>query len=128
MRSALKLTTVSMAASNRRSASVTSTSHVSSAVCISTISQSCPVFNLLKLHGSLTWIMENDKNIVFSSDLAHVDKVKQVVIPVGCLVNITTESAIEDFTKAVSGLTAHKSLATDPPNADCSRLTPLRTP
>lgn len=71
-----------------------------------------PVFNLMKLHGSLTWIMENEKTIVFSSDLAHVDKVKQVVIPAGCLVKVTTESTIEDLTKNVAGLTAHESLAT----------------
>jgi hypothetical protein len=71
-----------------------------------------PVFNLMKLHGSLTWIMENEKTIVFSSDLAHVDKVKQVIIPAKCLVKVTTESTIEDLTKAVAGLTAHESLAT----------------
>jgi hypothetical protein len=37
-----------------------------------------PVFNLMKLHGSLTWIMENEKTIVFSSDLAHVDIRSQI--------------------------------------------------
>jgi hypothetical protein len=70
-----------------------------------------PVFNLMKLHGSLTWIMENDQTIVFSSDLEHVEKVKQVVIPAECLVHVTAESTIEELTKAATGLKAHESLA-----------------
>ncbi|HWH58012.1 MAG TPA: hypothetical protein VN682_10295 [Terriglobales bacterium] len=69
-----------------------------------------PVFNLFKLHGSLTWIMENDTRIVFSPDLAQVERLKQVVIPSGCLVEVTAESTIEGLAKAVSGLTVHESL------------------
>ncbi len=71
-----------------------------------------PVFNLMKLHGSLTWIMENDKSIVFSSDLAHIDKVTQIVMPAECLVKVTAESTIQELTKAVAGLKVHESLAT----------------
>jgi hypothetical protein len=71
-----------------------------------------PVFNLFKLHGSLTWTMENDRNIVFSSDLAHVDRLKQVVIPAGCLVEVTTESTIEKLATAVTGLKVDESLTT----------------
>jgi SIR2-like domain len=70
-----------------------------------------PVFNLLKLHGSLTWIME-DKRIVFSRDLAHVDRVNQVVLPSGCLVNVVAESTLETLTEGVAGLAAHESLTT----------------
>jgi hypothetical protein len=69
-----------------------------------------PVFNLFKLHGSLTWVMENDTRIVFSSDLAHVDRLKQIVIPAGCLVEVTAESTIEGLAEAVSGLTVDESL------------------
>jgi hypothetical protein len=70
-----------------------------------------PVFNLMKLHGSLTWIMDGDNNIVFSSDLAHIDKVNHVVVPTECLVPVGTESTMEELTKKVSGLENHESLA-----------------
>lgn len=70
-----------------------------------------PVFNLMKLHGSLTWVMDGDDNIVFSSDLAHINKVNHVVVPTECLVPVATESTIEELTTKVSGLTNHESLA-----------------
>jgi hypothetical protein len=70
-----------------------------------------PVFNLLKLHGSLTWILDGER-IVFSSDLAHVNKVNQVVLPDGCLVDVVGESTLDTLTESVTGLAAHESLAT----------------
>lgn len=35
-----------------------------------------PIFNLLKIHGSLNWKFDNDNKIVYSNDLAFMDDLK----------------------------------------------------
>jgi len=63
-----------------------------------------PVFNLLKLHGSLTWRLHDDKSIVFSSDLARVADALKIVFPSDSLVPIeanTTALTLQEAAKAM---------------------------
>src|SRR5262249_52105437 len=57
-----------------------------------------PVFNLVKLHGSLTWQLQGDNNIVFSTDLSNVRRVSEV------------ETADGDFIAADDGATIEQLL------------------
>jgi len=69
-----------------------------------------PVFNLLKLHGSLTWRLQGDKAIVFSPDLGHVAEAVQIVFPAGTLVAIEKESTAETLKTAAEGIKVHDSV------------------
>lgn len=47
-----------------------------------------PVFNLVKLHGSLSWETEGKNAVVFSTDLAHITKVDGVKLTPNHIVDI----------------------------------------
>jgi hypothetical protein len=70
-------------------------------------SSELPVFNLLKLHGSLSWIMQKDKNnenqIKFSNDLGFVKDAKDIVITDGVLIDIPSDVQINDLITASEG-------------------------
>lgn len=53
-----------------------------------------PTFNLCKLHGSLSWILESDQ-IEFTSSLAHVKALEAAKPPAASLVNITPTTTID---------------------------------
>lgn len=59
-----------------------------------------PIFNLLKLHGSLTWKVDDDSAISFLSALANVKDVKNCSLPEGALVQVNDDSKIADLLKA----------------------------
>ncbi|MGQ4003374.1 SIR2 family protein [Francisellaceae bacterium CB52] len=40
-----------------------------------------PIFNILKIHGSLTWSKQNDENIFFDNTLSQVAKVREIIAP-----------------------------------------------
>ena len=58
-----------------------------------------PVFNLLKLHGSLCWRFDAANTIIFSTDLSQVKAIREVNVPVeSCLEiadGVTAEALIE---------------------------------
>jgi len=56
-----------------------------------------PVFNLIKLHGSLTWDKTEDEIICFSSDLRNISTIKKVKIPPQNLLRIDEKSTIEEL-------------------------------
>jgi hypothetical protein len=60
-------------------------------------SSEIPVFNLLKLHGSLTWKLEHTGCICFSHDIEQVNTVKQKAISLGRIVEILDTDTIDDI-------------------------------
>lgn len=63
-----------------------------------------PVFNLLKLHGSLSWEI-NDKDVMFSSDLKHVKEVASKTIPTDHILSVPDDATIDTLIAAVAGKT-----------------------
>lgn len=60
-----------------------------------------PVFNLMKIHGSLTWDKREKEDILFSSKLNIVDKIKSKTITGNTLIDIDDEETIDELiTKA----------------------------
>jgi hypothetical protein len=69
-----------------------------------------PVFNLLKLHGSLCWQLAPEDTIVYSTDLAQVRVIAEVdVLPENCL-EISDETTIQGLMQLAQGRTSHESL------------------
>lgn len=69
-----------------------------------------PVFNLIKLHGSLTWRIEADK--IHYSDLKLVDEVKKVLdVIVSRIVDVPDGCNIVDLKTSISSLSHHSSHA-----------------
>jgi hypothetical protein len=56
-----------------------------------------PVFNLLKLHGSLTWEMTSNSSIVFSRDLQHVTDIGKRALPKASIVEVKPDSTLESL-------------------------------
>ena len=56
-----------------------------------------PVFNLFKLHGSLTWNKDNNKLITLSSNLETVAKIKSLSIPNNKLIKVNKDTTIKDL-------------------------------
>jgi len=54
-----------------------------------------PVFNLLKLHGSLTWKMTTDASIVFSSDLGQVLEIGKCTVMPANLLSLRPDSQLD---------------------------------
>lgn len=69
-----------------------------------------PVFNLMKIHGSLTWDKKEDENIAFSRDLAIVKKIKTKTISSGKLIDIDDEKTIDDLVSQANGKTPDSSI------------------
>jgi hypothetical protein len=70
-----------------------------------------PVFNLLKLHGSLTWRLLDDNSIVFSSDLAQVAKAIQISFPTDALVAIEKDTTAQTLQTAANDIELHESIS-----------------
>lgn len=63
-----------------------------------------PVFNLLKLHGSLSWEI-NDKDVMFSSGLKHVKEVASKTIPADHILSVADDATIDTLVTAATGKT-----------------------
>ncbi len=62
-----------------------------------------PVFNVLKMHGSLTWQIEN-KEIKFSSNLELIKKLNEIKIPKDKIITIDKKDKEQDLIKKSNGL------------------------
>lgn len=74
-----------------------------------------PVFNLLKLHGSLSWKlveMSGNNEIVFSSDLSNIKDIEGKIPNATHLINIQDDSTIEVLTASATGKTIDASVQT----------------
>ncbi len=67
-----------------------------------------PVFNLLKLHGSLSWAIEN-KDVIFSSNLNHVREVMSKIISPDHILDVPDGSTIDSLLVAAAGKTVDAS-------------------
>lgn len=70
-----------------------------------------PVFNLLKLHGSLTWQITGDDSIVFSTDLSHVREIQDKEVPVESLLEIADGATIDGLMALSEGKAVDDSLS-----------------
>jgi hypothetical protein len=73
-----------------------------------------PVFNLIKLHGALTWRIEEDKKNRFSSDLNLIKEIKGIAIPETALIKIEDngESTLEELITQTSSIIHDPSIDT----------------
>ncbi len=67
-----------------------------------------PVFNLIKLHGSVTWHLEDDRSMTFSASLEKVESIATIQIPDGCLVKVAADSDLNQLAAAAKGLKVTK--------------------
>jgi hypothetical protein len=71
-----------------------------------------PVFNLLKLHGSLTWERKDEaKNIKFSQNLDIVKSIKDKKMLADSLIEIERNSTIDDLVTRTQGVTTYRKRA-----------------
>ena len=61
-----------------------------------------PVFNLLKLHGSLSWEISGG-SVTFSTDLDHVKQVGKQVLPTDHVVDVPSNATIDILLAAAAG-------------------------
>ena len=64
-----------------------------------------PVFNLLKLHGSLSWEVA-DKDVVFSCDLKHVKEVASKTMTPDHILDVPADATIDTLVAAAAGKSA----------------------
>ena len=67
-----------------------------------------PMFNIYKIHGSLTWEVE-DKNIIFSKDLKQIEKINDVTVTTKTLIDIEDKDTI-DVLEAKASNTEYNSI------------------
>jgi len=67
-----------------------------------------PVFNLLKLHGSLSWAIQ-DKDVIFSRDLAHVKEVAGKTISPDHILEVPEDATIDSLVADAVGKTSDAS-------------------
>lgn len=63
-----------------------------------------PVFNLLKLHGSLSWAIKNE-DVIFSRDLAHVKEVESKTVQPEHILEVTDDATVDALLTAAAGKT-----------------------
>lgn len=68
-----------------------------------------PVFNLVKLHGSLSWYFANDL-ILFSHDLAHISEVGKALPAPGVCIDVPARATFADLVASVKSPTPDPSL------------------
>jgi len=68
-----------------------------------------PVFNLIKLHGSLSWATAM-AIVEFCADLKHIEKVSAVLPVAGACIDVPDGAKFADLLTAASGLTPHTSI------------------
>lgn len=61
-----------------------------------------PVFNLLKLHGSLSWALSGSE-VVFSRDLANVLHLSALTIPAGHVIAVPSDATLDSLVDAAAG-------------------------
>lgn len=61
-----------------------------------------PVFNLIKLHGSVNWTMSDDEKIIFSNDLKNIKDICGVKINTKELVKIGDKSMLDSLISIAS--------------------------
>ncbi len=69
-----------------------------------------PVFNLMKIHGSLTWLKKENEDIAFSLDLGLVKKIKAKTISDDKLIEVDDEKTIDDLISSANGKTPDDSI------------------
>lgn len=62
-----------------------------------------PVFNLLKVHGSLSWEAAGPDSVVFAADLQQIVEIASKRLPADCLVDITLGATLASLVSAVAG-------------------------
>lgn len=67
-----------------------------------------PVFNLLKLHGSLTWEIDGE-DVIFSCDLGHVKEVASKTITPNCILSVPNNATIDTLAADAAGKTTDAS-------------------
>jgi hypothetical protein len=70
-----------------------------------------PVFNLIKLHGSVTWHLEDDRTMTFSASLDKLVAIAALPIADGCLVKVDENLEFKDITAAANNLTVTKEMS-----------------
>ncbi|HEX8817626.1 MAG TPA: SIR2 family protein [Terriglobales bacterium] len=65
-----------------------------------------PVFNLMKLHGSLSWQMDGTESVLLSITLDHVRQIASKVLPADNLVVVPDGATLTSLTPAAAGKTA----------------------
>lgn len=69
-----------------------------------------PVFNLMKVHGSLTWNKNENEDIAFSSDLVIVKKIKSKTVSTDKLIDIDDVITIDNLIAEANGKTPDNSV------------------
>ena len=62
-----------------------------------------PVFNLFKLHGSLTWEQANNGDIVFSQNLKQVERLATIEVAAGDVLDVPDNASVEALVAMASG-------------------------
>jgi len=70
-----------------------------------------PVFNLIKLHGSVTWHLEDDRTMTFSASLDKVGAIAALQIADGCLVKVDGDAEFKDIAAAAQNLKVTKEMS-----------------
>ena len=70
-----------------------------------------PVFNLIKLHGSVTWHLEDDGTMTFSASLEKLGAIAAIQIDDGCLVNVEKAPNFEAIEAAAKNLKVTEEMA-----------------
>jgi len=68
-----------------------------------------PVFNLLKLHGSLSWDIDSSDKIIFSRDLFQVKEIASKTINTGHVLDIPGDATLVSLVAAATGKNADAS-------------------
>jgi hypothetical protein len=68
-----------------------------------------PVFNLVKLHGSLSW-EHNKDSILFSHELTHVKSVADALAASAALIDVPDKATLSGLIKLAGSVTAHPSI------------------
>jgi len=63
-----------------------------------------PVFNLLKLHGSLSWAIDEHGKIGFSTDLGHIRKIASTPVSADHILNVADNATIATLSAAALGI------------------------
>ncbi len=63
-----------------------------------------PMFNIYKIHGSLTWELDED-SILFSKDLKQVENIGDVALTTGTMINIDDNDILSDLETKASAIT-----------------------
>ncbi|OQB17873.1 MAG: hypothetical protein BWY14_01149 [Parcubacteria group bacterium ADurb.Bin192] len=67
-----------------------------------------PIFNLLKLHGSLSWAIQ-DKDVIFSCNLNHIKEVESKTVSYDHILDVPDDATIDSLITASAGKTVDAS-------------------